>query len=113
MQTTDCSGVQGVTLFSADDFLALRPLCKRSDVSDVSEVSRQRLCGSYIPAKRPNNSLFINNLQTTTLQFEIPVISDLDPVAQVVESLFIQAWNLFEESKFDEVSARFPLLIYS
>jgi hypothetical protein len=43
----------------------------------------------------------------------MPAISDLDPVAQVVESLFIQAWNLFEESKFDEVSARLPSFIYS
>ena len=43
----------------------------------------------------------------------MPVISDLDPVARVVESLFIQAWNLFEQSKFDEVSACLSLSIYS
>jgi hypothetical protein len=61
----------------------------------------------------PNNPLFINNLPTTTLQCEMPVISDLDPVAQVLESLFIQAWNLFEESKFDEASTRLLSSIYS
>ena len=43
----------------------------------------------------------------------MPVISDLDPVTRVVESLFIQAWNLFEEMKFDEVSACLPLSIYT
>lgn len=41
------------------------------------------------------------------------VISDLDPVARVVESLFIQAWKLFEQSKFDKVSACLLLSIYS
>jgi len=35
----------------------------------------------------------------------MPAISDKDPVAQVFESLFIQAWDLFEELKYDEVSA--------
>jgi hypothetical protein len=69
--------------------------------------------GSVIHIFPPNNPLFISNLPTTTLQCEMPVISDFDPVAQVVESLFIQAWSLFEESKFDEVSARLPLFIYS
>ena len=40
----------------------------------------------------------------------MPVISDLDPVARVVESLFIQAWTLFEEMKFDEVSVCFTVV---
>jgi hypothetical protein len=43
----------------------------------------------------------------------MPVISDLDPVALVVESLFIQAWSPFEELKYDEVGACLPSSICS
>jgi len=33
-------------------------------------------------------------------------MSSLDPVSQVFENQFIQAWELFEAQKFDEVSAQ-------
>jgi hypothetical protein len=33
----------------------------------------------------------------------MPRISDLDPRAQVLESLFIHAWELFDDLKHDEV----------
>ena len=38
----------------------------------------------------------------------MPPTSDLDPVGQVFERLFIRAWDLFDDDKYYDV--RFPLL---
>jgi hypothetical protein len=39
----------------------------------------------------------------------MPPTSDLNPVAQVFERLFIRAWDLFDDDKDDDV--QFPLCI--
>jgi hypothetical protein len=44
----------------------------------------------------------------------MPQISDSDPPAQVLESLFIHAWELFDDLKHDEVgTSLFAVLLHT